>query len=214
MKPRHHTIISGTGRAGTTFLVELLTELGFDTGFTAETAKRAKDQWADAGLELDVRDPNAPYIVKSPLFCDHCDEVLAREDICIDQLLVPIRDLSAAAESRRRVRKLNMDLLSPWMRFRRWLHPKVIAGGPWGVNSRAAKDQEQVLLAKIYRLLLSVSDKDIPVTFIAYPRLTVDAEYLYSKLRPLIGSVTKEDFLRAFRKSAKPKLPDPSGSQK
>src|SRR6516164_482379 len=30
---RHHTIISGTGRAGTTFLVKLLTNLGLDTGY-------------------------------------------------------------------------------------------------------------------------------------------------------------------------------------
>lgn len=31
--PKHHIIISGTGRAGTTFLVQLLTELELDTGF-------------------------------------------------------------------------------------------------------------------------------------------------------------------------------------
>ena len=49
---RHHIIISGTGRAGTTFLVQLLTELGLDTGFP----KGQKiDQNSSAGLELDLR---------------------------------------------------------------------------------------------------------------------------------------------------------------
>jgi hypothetical protein len=32
MNAKSHILISGTGRAGTTFLVELPTELGFDTG--------------------------------------------------------------------------------------------------------------------------------------------------------------------------------------
>jgi hypothetical protein len=30
---KRHILISGTGRAGTTFLVQLFTALGFDTGF-------------------------------------------------------------------------------------------------------------------------------------------------------------------------------------
>lgn len=206
MECRHHVIITGTGRAGTTFLVELLTELGLETGFTSEQVKFEKDQLSNAGLELDVRDSDAPYIVKSPLFCDYCDEVLARHDITIDQLFVPMRDLRAAAESRRRVRKLNMARLGPWMRFRRWLHPKIIPGGPWGVKSKGAEEQEQVLLTKIYQLLLSVSQRDIPITFIAYPRLIVDGEYLYSKLGSLISEVSREDFLVAFRKIANPKM--------
>lgn len=31
---KRHIIISGTGRAGATFLVQLFTALGIDTGFT------------------------------------------------------------------------------------------------------------------------------------------------------------------------------------
>lgn len=59
---RHHTIISGTGRAGTTFLVELLTQLGLDT----QADKLGYSINAHAGLEADITLPNAPYIVKNP----------------------------------------------------------------------------------------------------------------------------------------------------
>lgn len=38
-KSRHHKVISGTGRDGTTFLVELFTNLKIDTGFSKEELK-------------------------------------------------------------------------------------------------------------------------------------------------------------------------------
>ena len=69
LKPRRHVMISGTGRAGTSFLVQLLTNLGLDTGVTPEKMKL--DENARAGLEYDIRKADAPYIVKSPFFCDH-----------------------------------------------------------------------------------------------------------------------------------------------
>jgi hypothetical protein len=60
---KHHVIISGTGRAGTTFLVQLLTELGLDTGFPDAHSQIFPN--CNAGMEYDIRDPKAPYIVKS-----------------------------------------------------------------------------------------------------------------------------------------------------
>jgi hypothetical protein len=100
---RHHLIISGTGRAGTTFLVQLLTELGLDTGFTGSCAEI--DPIAHAGLEHDLRAVDAPYVVKSPWLCDQLDELLARGDIRVDHAIIPVRDLSSAAKSRSEVHK-------------------------------------------------------------------------------------------------------------
>jgi hypothetical protein len=50
-KSRHHTVISGTGRAGTTFLVELFTNLKIDTGFSKDELKTFKFSNCNAGLE-------------------------------------------------------------------------------------------------------------------------------------------------------------------
>ncbi|MBT8200690.1 MAG: hypothetical protein KJO36_09250, partial [Acidimicrobiia bacterium] len=50
-----------------------------------------------------MRNADAPYITKSPWFCDYAAEVLARPDIAIDRVFIPVRDLEAAAESRRYV---------------------------------------------------------------------------------------------------------------
>ncbi|MGO8710482.1 MAG: hypothetical protein ACLQUZ_00180 [Rhizomicrobium sp.] len=41
---RHHVIISGTGRAGTTFLVQLLTALKLDTGYYNPTSFKLRSQ--------------------------------------------------------------------------------------------------------------------------------------------------------------------------
>jgi hypothetical protein len=60
----HHCLISGTGRAGTTFLVVLLTRLGLDTGFAEETMMI--DEIARAGLEHAFIEPTSPYLIKSP----------------------------------------------------------------------------------------------------------------------------------------------------
>lgn len=63
-RPKEDTrsiIISGTGRAESTYLVELLTELGLDTGEWS-----AKDYFpeARAGLERSIFDPLGPRVIK------------------------------------------------------------------------------------------------------------------------------------------------------
>ena len=71
---KHHLIISGTGRAGTTFLVQLLTELGLDTGFKDAFSEFHAN--CNAGMEWNLRREDAPYVVKSPELCEYLDEVL------------------------------------------------------------------------------------------------------------------------------------------
>jgi hypothetical protein len=91
--PRHHVIISGTGRNDTTFLVQLLTALKLDTGFN----NPASDISAigNAGMELDITKENAPYIVKHPDLCDLLDEITPKEPIIIDHAILPVRDLDS-----------------------------------------------------------------------------------------------------------------------
>ena len=55
MSCRKHVVITGTGRAGTTFLVELLTALGMDTGYDVDDLPTRKSTVARAGLEHEDR---------------------------------------------------------------------------------------------------------------------------------------------------------------
>jgi hypothetical protein len=57
-RKRHHAIISGTARAGTTFLIKLLTNLGLETGYHGDSMREFAN--CHAGLEKDLRDEDAP----------------------------------------------------------------------------------------------------------------------------------------------------------
>jgi len=205
--PRRHVIISGTGRSGTTFLVQLLTRLGLDTGFASEESGQGQF-FADAraGLETDVRRDDAPYVVKSPYFCEYADEVLRRRDIAIEHVLVPIRDLESAAESRRYVVRTARSQMSLVDRIKDWLEPREIPGGLWSTRSARRGDQEEVLLNHVYELMLALSGHATPVTLLRYPKLVCDKAYCYAKLRPILGSIEFDDFARAFDATARPDL--------
>lgn len=189
---RHHVIISGTGRAGTTFLVQLLTSLGLETGFS-NPYENIYPQ-ANAGMEKDLRDPNAPYIVKSPWICDYIGDVLKEGDVVIDHAIIPIRELYAAAESRRRIS--SDDPLGHT--------PNIVPGGIWDAEN--PQDQEKVLAVKLYQLLDALIEHEVPVTFLKFPRFVNDPVYLYRKLWFLFQNINYKEFLSFHSLVFKPQL--------
>jgi hypothetical protein len=186
---RHHLIISGTGRAGTTFLVQLFTELGLDTGFADSASGLLPD--CHAGMERDIRDKDAPYVVKSPALCEYLDEVLQTSEIVIDHALVPIRDLYSAAESRRDV-------------SRRGPRKRGNPGGLWLTKNPRA--QEAILAQQLHHLVHTLAKYDIPMIWLHFPRFVKDPDYLYQKIKPVLPSPDFESFTKAFRAVTRPEL--------
>jgi len=111
-----------------------------------------------------------------------------------------MRDLHAAAESRRFVTHQTVSSMSLLKRIHYQFFPKSLAGGMW--HTSAGKDQETVLLEQIYKLVLSLSKTTIPVTLLRYPQLVNDAPYLYEKLQPLVGDIDFFEFEAVFNKVA------------
>jgi|SRR5450432_1151459 len=206
MSPRDHVVITGTGRSGTTFLVELLTLLGLETGFSTADIVSKKLKIARAGLEYDLRGENCPFIVKSPFFCDFAEEILHRDDIVIKHVFIPIRDLNAAAESRRYVLKTNVLNLPFLSRLKFMMRPGKFAGGLWHTSSSKPGRQEEILLRQIYKLVLAISNTTSPVTFMRYPRMLKDCRYLFKKLEPILTGITFESFHAAFSETVRPEL--------
>lgn len=202
--PRSHVVISGTGRAGTSFLVELLTHLGLDTGFTTDEIAKNKSLLARAGLEHDIRRPNAPFIVKSPWFCDYSEEILRRDDISIKHVFIPMRDLQAAAESRRFVTAQTVAAMPLLDRVRYRLFPKGLVGGIWQTTD--ASRQEEALLEQVYKLMLSLSATTVPVTLLRFPQIVNDPAYLFEKLRPILGQISFAGFRDVFCQVARKDL--------
>jgi hypothetical protein len=197
---RNHVVISGTGRTGTTFLVQLLTVLGFDTGYNK--SELDTDPISGAGLEWNILNDNAPYIVKSPWLCFKIEEVLARTDINIDHVFLPIRELFAAAESRRNVYKKSPSALPEDKKNE--IDILGMPGGLW--ISEDPAQQEQVLLSQIYNLLFRLSSTNIPITLLNFPKSVFDPKYLYTKLNPIMSRIKYQEFDRAHNLVARPEL--------
>ena len=112
-----HLLIAGTGRAGTSFLVRYLTQLGLDTHLSRFGSSAAWDDRANAGLENVPlgREEDLPYVIKSPFTYQLIHDMLARKTYEFDAVVIPMRDLVEAAASRSIVEMQAMHRSAPWM---------------------------------------------------------------------------------------------------
>lgn len=188
-------IITGTGRTGTTFLVQLFSELGFDTGYRPEEAIASVDPISQAGLEKPLVHEDNPYVIKSPFFSDNLQEALRSEQIRIYMAIIPVRDLFEAAESRRRV-----SAKAAIAGFNALAHP----GGLWHTSNPA--NQQEKLARQFYMSVFPLIEFDVPILFLHFPRLVLDKWYLYHHLCPLLDDhgVGETEFLNAYSKVVRP----------
>jgi hypothetical protein len=204
---RSHIIIAGTGRAGTTFLVQYLAELGLDTHVSRQGLKQF-DVNANAGLEdmpLVGAPDTLPYVIKAPWIGEYIDEILASPDIRIDAAILPVRDLVEAAASRTILELRALHQNASWMvqqLDKTWENWAVTPGGT--IFSLNPMDQARILAVGFHRLIQRLVDAGIPMLFLGFPRFVEDGDYLFEQLRPILPeTVTREQALAAHRQTAK-----------
>jgi hypothetical protein len=163
-------VITGTGRAGTTLLVQVLTDLGLDTGFAPD---HRVDERVHAGLEFRIESPNAPRIVKDPSLSRRLGGLLERDEVEIEHVIIPVRELDVAVASRVRNTRYGSNLHT--------------FGGLFG-TPRATRQREALALL-FYELLYTVTRFDLPHTLLLFPRFTEDWEYTFAKLSFLDPSI-------------------------
>lgn len=186
MIKRNHVIIAGTGRTGTTFLVQLLHCLGLETVNDKTKAKYNYCDRTKCGLEYDVLNKSAPYICKDPRFYGYANKVFAREDIVIEHIFIPIRDLYNSAASRLHVHNTFGDVAGG-------IYDKICEEG--NINIEAQKEQNML---NLYSLMFATSKHCVPVTFINYPLMIYDKVYLYNKLNPILKGIVSKKFDKVF----------------
>lgn len=182
-----HILIAGTGRAGTSFLVQYLNRLGLETKLSRSRDNIDWDDAAQAGLE-DVVRPNAtlPYVIKSPWSFQVIDEALTRKDLQFDAVILPMRDLTEAAASRTILEMQAMYRDMPWIGdlSRAWEYVGHTPGGL--IYSLNPVDQARLLAVGFHQLLLRLVRADVPLVLLEFPRLVEDADYLVRKLLPVL----------------------------
>ena len=197
MKPSKHVLIGGTGRAGTTLLVQFFSALGLDTGFTPEQALHEVDPFSKAGLERWLSEERRPYIIKNPRLVDEIEEALNSGEISIDAAIIPMRDLFSAAESRREVYR---------GAEKRGAAALAQPGTLW--KTTKAHKQEAVLAVQFYRFLHPLVRHQVPIYFLDFPRFAGDPDYLIQSLAPFLKQqgVGDDAARRALLQAARPEL--------
>jgi hypothetical protein len=191
---RKHLVIAGTGRSGTSFLVRYLSALGLDTHLSRS---EAWNENAQAGLEdFVLHGSDQPYVVKSPWLYEHIDQILARDDIKLDGVIIPVRDLVEASVSRVAVEMQNAYGMLPALadEVKMW---ETFARTPGGVVfSLNPLDQARILALGFHNLVHALTLAEIPVHLIAFPKMIYDFEYLFRTLRAVIPTDVSEDRAR------------------
>jgi hypothetical protein len=196
---RRHAVIAGSGRSGTTFLVEYLSACGVPTYPITELGYYPE---ARAGLEQNLLDPDAGYLVKDPWLFDYVDEINF-DDIALDAVIIPVRDLRAAATSRVVQERSYRYVKGTLDRFR-----TMFGDTPAGVlNPIDVAEQEKHLAVSQSRLFSWCLGNDLPAFMLQYPRLITDGEYLVSALWPWLQNfTTRDNALSVFKELSMPNL--------
>lgn len=208
MEKISHAVIAGTGRAGTSFLVDFLRAVGVPTDGLSDQVEYER---ARAGLERHLDPDDGSYLIKDPWLFEYLDDIDLTV-ITIDALIVPVRGLTAAAMSRIRLERAALIEGAP--RSAGWSSFSQTPGGV--VYSLRVSDQEKVLALGQARLLDWAVTHDLPLFLLSYPRLVSDAEYVVDTLWPWLQRFSdRESALAAFRERSDPRLwesddvPDP-----
>lgn len=167
MKDR--VIICGTGRAGTSFLVRLLTRLGYDTGYTVDKdgyhagiragCEHRADGWQDPAVWAEL-----PEVVKSPFLSLYLKQV----PVPVRRVLIPVRNLDEVDQSRNAT-----DLQWPGIQI----------------------PQRDFLAGVLGEAIASCMDNSIPFTLMQFPRHVKDATYCQKALATAFPDIVqKADF--------------------
>jgi hypothetical protein len=175
-------LITGPGRSGTTFIVQLLTRLGFDTGFRPDDDTYKDDIRAGCefivGVDLECDSEErirkqlreAPRVLKSPEWGLVLKGLLTLNLMEVDHVVLPVRDLDVAAKSR-------LD-----------------AGLDWLVDPTLKGEERQQEQVMVHAMALGRAVEAC---------LVMNEAYCYGKLSAL-GRIDRGEFTRVFLELARP----------
>ena len=186
-------IITSYGRSGTSLLVYLFTLLEYSTGFTPEVCAGQLKAPHHAGLERMQFGPPVDHleVIKNPDFCHTLQQYVKGGKEKIDdivQIIIPLRGVMAAAESRYRNNLL-------------WSNK----GGYQiaGEKDKVLQNEKKYNGQSLGFLMDTIFLNDIPYTILKFPYFTRNARYTYFKLKPVLDlkNISYKTFKKAFLKA-------------
>lgn len=199
MNPK--VFITGPGRSGTTFLVQLLTRLGLDTGFEPynegyiESWRAGCEAGPDAEIFVKGHDfirkafSDSPRIIKGPVWAYLLKYFVINEVIEIERVVMPLRDLTLGARSR-----LSVEL--DFMLDKNFIGLKM-------EGQHKGEHQENILAMLVGKVVEACYIYDIPLTMMRFPEIVTDEDYCYRKVCE-IEHIDRKEFSRVWKGLANP----------
>lgn len=180
-----YTLITGTGRAGTTFMVELFTFLKMPTGFNNKDTDQTQKTRAKAGLERGNWSPGIE-IIKTPYAILRTNIMNFIKNKKLKWIVVPLRKGEDVAKSR--------DAMGHGQNGGYWAGAK---------NKHEMKIINDDLLSNLFYLC---AEHNIEIITVAFPRDVNDADYMYTRLEPIFKHyrINKDSFVNAHKIIANP----------
>jgi hypothetical protein len=185
-----HIIITGPGRSGTTFLVRILARLGYETGFKPDEEVyydnlRAGYEYITEDFSFDEPTPEQfeqlPHVLKGPEWSYHLKPFIKAGYLEVEHIILPIRDLDIAVQSR-----LDVGLF-------------------WRVDlDHLVESQTEVMAAALGRVVEACVLFELPCTVLRFPELITNEEYCFYKLTDVFD-ISRIEFRKAFRELSNPK---------
>lgn len=76
----------------------------------------------------------------------------------------------------------------------------------WRPGTSAPDKQERVLAELFYRLIFNLTEHDVPLTFLHFPRFANDPPYFVKKLSSVFGGIDPGRLESALRSEVRPEL--------
>ena len=218
---KHKVIIAGTGRCGTTFLIQLLTLLGKDTGLV----KRGGSWYSHIYQKVTVdsigqpikvirRPPNpndhGPWPIYNHAFRAGCELHISMSDSAQDVAGLPkyIKNPRFAWMLEGLIEKgiISVEhIILPVRKLDSVAASKHEGRGPtqkWYQSELTTLRSESA--RQLGELMTTLVTRELPYTTILFPRLAIDPHYAYCRLAPIIGDIEFELFEQVFRSLSNP----------
>ena len=161
------SIVTGTGRSGTTLFLQLAAQLGKTKliGDYNPHVKGGFEPWPP--LDTLERLPKLPPIIKDPRFLITTDELIKKHDLKINHAFLLIREFEQASLSR-----IDKNIL-----FYKYSN--------WQDEFGETPHEKQIIFYQraVGKFIEICSIHDIPVTIINFPKFAKDIKYTYNKLK-------------------------------
>ena len=161
------SIITGTGRSGTTLFLLIAAQLGKTKtmGFYNPEVKGGLEPWPP--LDMQEVLPKLPNFVKDPRFLITTDVLIQKHHLKIKHAFLLIRDFEQASLSR-----INKNMV-----FSKY--------GDWQEEYGATDHEKQIIFSQrsVGKFIETCALHDIPLTLIHFPRFALDIDYTFKKLK-------------------------------